>query len=88
MKIRITADSTCDLTKEIIDEYDFSIIPVGVMYEDDFYRDGVDLTTDDLFDLVEKSKKLPRTSANNPAEYEEFFKQELEKGYDFPYTKK
>ena len=83
MKIKITADSTCDISKEIIDEYNFSIIPVSVTYDDNIYKDGADMTTDDLFKLVEESNKLPRTSANNPGEFEEFFKNELENGeYD------
>ncbi len=82
MKIKITADSTCDITKEIVQEYDFSIIPVGVNYEDKTFKDGVDMTTDDLFELVQKTKKLPHTSANNPGEYDQFFREILNDGYD------
>ena len=82
MKIKITADSTCDITKEIVQEYDFSIIPVCVTYEDKMFKDGIDMTTDDLFALVEKNKKLPHTSANNPGEYEQFFKEVLSEGCD------
>lgn len=82
MKIKITADSTCDITKEIIEEYDFSIMPISIIYEDELYKDGIDITTQKLFELVEKNKKLPRTAANNPGEFEEFFKGELDKGYD------
>ena len=57
MKIRITADSTCDITKEIVEEYDFSIMPVGIIFGDDFYKDGIDITTDKMFELVDKTKK-------------------------------
>lgn len=77
MKIKITADSTCDINKEIVDEYNFGIMPAGVLYGDKLYKDGIDITTDTLFDLVAKNNALPRTSANNPGEYEDFFNEQL-----------
>lgn len=82
MKIKITADSTCDITQEIAEKFNFAIVPVGVFFDDKNYKDGVDISTDKLFEFVKTNNKLPKTSANNPGEYEEFFKNELEKGYD------
>ena len=81
MKIKITADSTCDLSKEIIEKYGFGIIPVGVVFEDKVYKDGVDITSQAMFEMVDKTKKLPSTCAVNPSEFIDFFKRELE-GYD------
>ncbi len=81
MKIKITADSTCDINEEIVKKYNFSLMPLNIIFEDNIYRDGIDITTDEIFGLVKKYNKLPRTSANNPVEYEEFFKKEVE-GYD------
>ena len=43
-KIKITCDSTCDLSSELYEKYDISAIPLGVTLGDDFHHDGVDVT--------------------------------------------
>ena len=79
MNIKITADSTCDLSKELIERYDVAVSPLTVIMDDRSYLDGVDITPADIFENVQKTKKLPKTSAVSPDEYREFFKKQLEK---------
>ena len=81
-KIKITCDSTCDLTKELYESYDVRVIGLGVNMGDDFRRDGVNVTAQELFDYVEKSGQLPKTSAINVGEYEEVFEQYVREGYE------
>lgn len=80
MKIRITSDSTCDLGN-LVNTRDIGILPLQINLGDKAYRDGVDITPQDIFDFVAKTKILPKTSAPSIAEYEEFFEKELV-GYD------
>ena len=77
----ITAETTCDLSAEIIREKGFKIVPITVILGTDMYRDGVDVTTEQLFDYVAKTGNLPKTSAVSVAEYQDFFN-ELKKEYD------
>ena len=81
MKIKITADSTCDLSPELVKKYNLGIFPLHVILGDKTYSDGVDITPKDIFDYVSKTGELPKTAAYSSEEYEEFFKRELE-GYD------
>ena len=81
-KIKVTCDSTCDLTKEIYEQYDIHVIGLGVNMGDDFRRDGVNVTAQELFEYVEKSGQLPKTSAINVGEYEEVFEQYVREGYE------
>jgi len=81
MKVRVTSDSTCDLSDELIKKYNLSILPVSVILGDKVYHDGVDITPFDIFDYVKKTGKLPKTSATTIEEYKEFFTKELEE-YD------
>lgn len=81
MKIRITSDSTCDLNN-LVTERDIGIMSLQVNLDADAYRDGVDITPQDIFDFVAKTKILPKTSAPSVGEYEEFFKEQLV-GYDY-----
>ena len=73
-KIVIAADSTCDLSPELITEYGVQIVPLGVALGERQYTDGVDIDPDFIYAHYEKTGELPKTSAINIAECEEFFK--------------
>ena len=77
MKIRITSDSTCDLN-EFIKTRDIGIVPLQVNLQEACFKDGVDITPQEIFDFVAKTGVLPKTSAPSIGEYEEFFKKQLE----------
>ena len=81
MKIAISAESTLDLSKELIKQYDVHVIPFTVLLGEEAYLDG-DITSQDIFDYVEKNKILPKTSAVNEFQYREYFTSVLEEGYD------
>lgn len=76
MIIRITSDSTCDLG-HLVKERNIGIHPLQVNLDAKCYRDGVDITPQDIFDFVAQTKMLPKTSAPSIADYEEFFEEEL-----------
>ncbi len=72
-KCAITAETTCDLSEELIKKYDFKLIPVTVILNDKEYKDGIDITSEELFKYVEQSGKLPKTSALSVDSYQKFF---------------
>ena len=76
MKIRITADSTCDLSPELVRKYDIGIAPLSVIIDGECFHDGVDVTPRDIFRAVEAGKSV-RTAAVNTYEYREFFTEQL-----------
>ena len=67
-QIIISGDSTCDLNRELVSRYGIRILPMGVSLGDQLYRDGVDITPDDLYAHHEKTGQLPKTSAINVAD--------------------
>ena len=71
--IKIVCDSSCDLTKELIEEFKITVIPFSVMLGDEEYKDGVSLNPSMIFDYVAKTGALPKTSAINQFEFEEIF---------------
>jgi len=78
MKIRMTADSTCDLTPELIRKYEIGVVPLSVVIDGEVFHDGVDVTPRDIFRAAEAGKSV-RTAAVNTFEYKEFFKKQLKK---------
>ncbi|MBR6502300.1 MAG: DegV family protein [Clostridia bacterium] len=80
-KIIISSDSTSDLSAELKEKYGIKIIPLGVTLGTDVYRDGVDITPDDIYAHHEKTGELPKTTATNVGEGIEYF-EELTKDGD------
>lgn len=82
LKIKITCDSTCDLSPELYARYNISVIPLCVAMGDRLCRDGVDVEPKELFSYVEETGKLPTTSAISVGEYTDFFRPFVEEGYE------
>ena len=82
MKIKISADSTCDLSQELIEKYSVSIMPLHVTLGEKDCLDGVTIQPQDIYDYYAAEKKLPKSGARSTEEYSEFFKGLLADGYD------
>jgi len=85
-KVAIITDSTCDLSKEIIESRNIKVLPLYVRFGEDTYRDGIDITTDRLYELVEQKNEIPKTSAVSPGDFIEAFEPLIKDGYDIIYT--
>lgn len=72
--IRITCDSTCDLTASLYETYRAQPVPLGVSLGDDFRRDGVNIKPQDIYAFAAATGSLPKTSAISVGEYEELFR--------------
>ena len=79
-KIQITCDSTCDMPLALREKYDISVIPVTVIMGDQEYKDGLNVTCEDLFSYVDSTGRLPKTAAVSMYEYQEFFSEYVEQG--------
>lgn len=82
MKVKILADSTCDLSKELIEKYDITILPLYVSMHDEMMRDGIEVNADEIYDYVKETGKLPTTSAANVGDFTEVFTSWREQGYE------
>ena len=67
--IKIMADSTCDLSQEVIERYNIGIAPLNITIEDKTYLDKIDLTSDQFFERLPKLKELPTTAMPSPEAY-------------------
>lgn len=72
-QVKITADSTCDLSDAVLEKYDIDMIPLYVTLGDRSYRDKYEITTDELFGYVKRTGQLPKTSAVTVNDYLERF---------------
>lgn len=73
MKIKITADSTCDLSAELLEQWDISLMPMHILMGEESYLDGVNVHAADVFAHVNAGGDPAKSAAANPVEYIEFF---------------
>ncbi len=77
----LTADSTCDLTKELSERYHVTgYTPLHIVLGEKNYEDGVNIQPADIYKNFEATGVLPKTAAVNVGEYVEFFRPFVEAG--------
>ena len=76
--VAISADTTCDLTPELAKQYNIALLPLYITFGEDSYRDGVEITPDEIYERYEREKVLPKTAAVNIGNFVDYFKQQLE----------
>lgn len=57
--IKIIADSTCDLSEEIVEKYQIGIAPLSINIDGKTYRDRIDITADEFFSKIAEYKRIP-----------------------------
>lgn len=84
-KIRIVSDSTCDLSKELIEKYDITIIPLCIILGEKSYFDGVDITPAEIYKWSDENKTTPKTAGITFDKLDEVVKPLMEQGDDIIY---
>ncbi len=73
MNIQITADSTIDLSQELLDKYNIKTIGLSINLGDEEYIDGENITTQQIFEYIKTKNTLPKTGAVSVERYKDFF---------------
>lgn len=81
-KVIITADSTCDLSRELLDRFSVRTIPLTILLGDESHFDGLDFTPADMYRRYHADGTLPKTSAPSVLQFLDFFRPFVEDGYE------
>jgi len=78
--IRFLVDSSSDYSPALLEERNIEYVPLSVTIGDKTYRDGIDLTRDDFYRLLQDSKDFPKTALPSPADFLDIFEDVKAKG--------
>ena len=67
--VKIVADSSVALSKELLEKYEVELVPEIIAFGDKVYRDGIDLAPHEFYTLLEQAKEIPTTSAPSPQDF-------------------
>ena len=79
-RVIITADSTCDLSQELLARYDIKTIPLTILLGDESFYDGDNFTPADMYRRYHADGTLPKTSAPSVQQFLDFFRPFVEAG--------
>ncbi len=68
-KVAVVADSVCCLPQEVVQKYDISIVPLEIIYEGKSYRDGIDITPNEVYKIMRRKENLPTTSTASVGDF-------------------
>ncbi len=81
--MKFIADSSCDLPKELLKVHEIVLMPVYLIVDDIMYRDGVDISSEEIFEKLKRSKRPAKTAAPNPNDMTELIMKENTDENDF-----
>ena len=81
-KVAVVTDSTAYIPPEFLTKYAIEVVPLNVIWENQTYRDGVDLTPSEFYPRLEKAKDLPSTSQPAVSAFVSTFQKLREEGRD------
>lgn len=81
-KVKIIVDSTCDLSKELYEQFDMEVVPLNVSFGEENYKDSVNINAEKLYGLIKEKGEMPHTAAASPLDIENAFKKYIDQGFD------
>lgn len=82
MKTAVVTDSTAFLSNDIKNHPDLFIIPIPVIIDGKIYNEGIDIASDDYYDVLNHSQQFPTTSQPSIGEILETYRDIAKEGYD------
>lgn len=82
MKVKILCDSMCDIPDEIKEKDFLEMIPLTINIDGKEYKDGVDFSKTEFYNVLENSKTLPKTSQVTYGQFKKYFEKYVSEGYD------
>lgn len=80
-KIKIATDSTADIPKSLVEELNIAVLPLTILAGDKEYLDGVDITPEEFYRILETADKMPVSSQVSVTLYQELFEKTWREGY-------
>ncbi len=81
-KVAVVTDSTAYIPEELITGYPIHTVPLQVIWGEDTFRDGIDITPLEFYSRLENATVMPTTSQPSPAAFQQIYASLLEQGFD------
>ncbi|KJS85304.1 MAG: hypothetical protein JM58_08995 [Peptococcaceae bacterium BICA1-8] len=80
MKVQLVTDTAADIPQQFIEKYNIEIVPLSIIFGDEVYLDGIEITTHDFYEKMAATQELPKTSQPTPQAFVEAFQRAHSRG--------
>ncbi|MFQ5594935.1 MAG: DegV family protein [Anaerolineae bacterium] len=80
--IRLVTDSMSQLPAEVVSKYDISTVPVSVIFNDQAFREGIDISSDEFYRRLTEAESLPTTTQPSPGDFQRVYQRLADEGAD------
>jgi DegV family protein with EDD domain len=80
--LRIVTDGAADMPPEWCSEYEIHVLPLRVVFGNKTYTAGVDLSLNEFYSMVRRTRIVPKTSLPSPGQVAEFYRGIARRGDD------
>lgn len=81
-KVKVIIDSTVYMPEKYLKDLDIDVIPLHVIWGDEIFRDGVDISPEEFYRRLPSAKVMPTTSQPSPKEFMVVYEKYLAEGHD------
>ena len=82
MAVKLVTDSTCDLPRDLAKQWDLTVIPCNVHFDDEVYKDGIDIGPDEFYQRLVTSPRLPTTAQPSVNDFVQVYEPLSNEGHD------
>ena len=82
MAVKLITDSTCDLPQDVASQWDITVVPCYVHFNEEIYKDGIDLGPDEFYSRLVSSTALPTTAQPSVNDFVQVYRPLLDEGHD------
>ncbi|MGD7045743.1 DegV family protein [Jeotgalibacillus proteolyticus] len=79
--IKLMADSTCDLSNEVLEQYKITLASLTINIEDKIYKDRVEIKPNEFYEKLEHLSEFPTTGTPSPSQFAEMIKEAAKEGH-------
>lgn len=80
--IKLLADSTCDLSDDILEKYEIGVAPLIITIDNKSYEDRIDIQPDEFYGMLEALPEFPTTGMPSPATFMKLMEEAVESGHN------
>jgi DegV family protein with EDD domain len=80
--IKLIADSTCNLSDQLIKKYDIAIAPIAIQFGEETFEEGIDIDRELFYRKIDELGIIPTSSQPSPAWFERYYREYHDQGYE------
>ncbi len=68
-RVGVVTDSTANLPPVVVEQYGITVVPINLHWDNETYKDGIDITVEEVYRRLRETKQIPKTAAPSVGDF-------------------